>query len=445
MSLSPAPIPTTNPTPTDPNKVDPTLMEKISNIAKQLGGGLSAIAPPSAPQPGVMTQGRVGGPPAQVAQSAPSVSPSQQTNGVPGLPAAPQGGTGLGVSKAAMEHQYESVPTPSPTMTGFDFGSRAARTGAVAFGAIKNITDVVNKYKKQKDNQLAARAKYLTERLTVAIDRGDAETVNMILGGDEGPKNIKLLEKYGVGVPVELKKPEQAQGSRWIIAAQQSQAQQAQQSAAQAAALASSQQVANMQAPGPQGEAARNAGVSGRMLTAEEERKAASYDAGFEMSPVMSKQFDANQKLADREFMTTLYKSAVQEKQFSDELAARITAEKNDTEQSKLSREAQIKQWGIANNLDKLRLSFEEKRLKAVDKKEMNDAYKAMADGYTSQLNNIDDALVELEKAGKGDSELALAYQGLRKSTAQKFEKAKQFIDLSIVNDEVNKLYDLAK
>jgi hypothetical protein len=170
--------------------LSPAQQEQLKTVLE----GLKPLATPAAPgQPRVNIPGQVGGAPGQLVGQPAGVQPQ----GVLGLPTT--GGTATTGSAPPAR-----TPLPASQFVGTPLPQPAGPTtpgGATVYGAVQNITAVLNAHKEKEDQRLTRRAEVLTRSLQDAIDRRDAAAIDEILT----PANKAILKKAGIGEPPEIR------------------------------------------------------------------------------------------------------------------------------------------------------------------------------------------------------------------------------------------------
>jgi hypothetical protein len=344
--------------------------------------------------------------------------------------------------------QDEPVPIPGPSVPGgFEFSSRAARTGATVTGAIENLTKIVNTFKQRDQQKTAKRAEVLSRSLYDALERGDEETINEIL---TDKKNMKVLEKAGIGVPPEIKEveppsPEQQgvqQGLRFAIRAKAAPAAQAQQLKSQGDVVAQQQRLADLKAS----EAARRLAYQGSALSPEQVKQAEQWEAGFSMNPVQREVFNNEMRLKDKELGISVTKLNNDLQMWRGTDAFEKMKFGQTMEETKRVNSAQIRHWDTLADLERLRLELEKKRATSQDEAEIFKAYSALAEGYSSQLNTLRTQMTELMKADTPEATgLAQIYRQTETDIQSAVDNAKSIVDLYMAEKEMKKLLEESK
>ena len=170
--------------------LSPAQQEQLKTVLE----GLKPLATPAVSgQPRVSIPGQVGGPPGQLVGQPAGVQPQ----GVLGLPT--QGGAATTGSAPPTR-----TPLPSSPFVGTPLPQPAGPTtpgGSTVYGAVQNITAVLNAHKEKEEQKLTRRAEVLTRSLQDAIDRRDAAAIDEILT----PANKAILKKAGIGEPPEIR------------------------------------------------------------------------------------------------------------------------------------------------------------------------------------------------------------------------------------------------
>lgn len=465
--------------------VSPQLMEILRQVAAKAA---PVVQSQGMPRVGAAQPGRVGGPPPVVAPG-PPVAP-----GAPVQPGAPIGTT-MGVSGMQPGMQSRNaplpgtplpgnpdIPIPAPQTSGFAFQDKATARAATVHDAITNLVGVVNKYKQESSQKTERRAEVLTRSLYDAIDRGDNEAINELLSDS---KNLKTLEKAGIGVPPEIKKveappkaepptPEQ-QGvhkaaQQWAIRGKPTGQQQAQFNQGQVAQAATGQQVADVTAPGPAGVDARRAVATGTTMSPTEQHDAERWAAGVTMSPVMLQTFDAQQKqhaatlgmeyakinsqmesvlhstgasveVARLEAEAKKLESQNQTGIMSQELDVRKKEAEDKLAEAKLYRGAEISHWDMMKDLQEKRLDLEKQIRTARDKTTLFQGFKAMSDSVNKHLQTLTGEINAYNKLGtSAGREQAAKLQPLADSLSQNLRNISAMIENSQATDTMNSI-----
>jgi len=442
-------------------QVNPGLMQILHDLTSRVGKAFTSAGKQqeSSPAPGYVSPGRVGGAPQPLAGT---------PTGVPGIATTGQAPIASSSARAPgtpmPQNEFVGMPGPS-TPGGFEFGTRQGRNAATVTGVIENLTKVVNTYKQREAQKTERRAEVLTRSLYDALGRGDEGTINDILSD---AKNVKILEKAGIGVPPEIKKVEPPSAEQkgvqkavqWAIGAKatpQSQAQQIQGQAditkSQGNQLVQQQRLEDLQ-KSPE---ARRLESMGTTLTPEELKQHERWLAGFEMNPVMRESFTSDMRMKDRDLSMNMAKLVGDMNQFRETLAFQklsfgVGASQQQQqfgktlEETKRMNNAQVAHWDILANLEKERLNVEKARASGTDANEIFKAYSAMVEGYSAQLVNLRTQMTELLKTPYGSEEekgnLLSIYRKTEQDIMSSVDNAKSLVELHTANKEWQKIME---
>lgn len=297
-------------------QVNQGVLARLKAMMDQLKSGQTASAIPTGPTQ--ISAARPGGPPPKIAGPGMGGQPAE-TSGPGGM----RQPTVFGVPSSAAaapgspQPSNDYVPMPAPQMTpaGAAGAGRAGARSATLHDAVSNLTAVVDRYKKQSAQKTERRAEVLSRSLYDAINRGDQDTVDNILGGPDGAKNIKILEKAGIGVPPELKVEKQEPPTpektgvmkglqKYTINAKPSQAGQAQQNMARASNIGSEQVLKSAQ---ENPDFARSL-ATGTTLKPNEQQQADRIAAGLDVPAAISAKMSSEERIAGKQISTEIAK-----------------------------------------------------------------------------------------------------------------------------------------
>jgi hypothetical protein len=158
----------------NPKEAFMKILQSISAAAPSSGGGGGGGGS------SIISPGSVGGTPPQILGG-----------GAPRGMAAPTGG----VAPRA------GIPMPGGFSTGFSFPNKQARDAATVEGAIANVSQAIDSYKKNKEAKLAQTAQNDMAQVLAAAQSGDQRMLDLLIGqsgGKEAEKRLKRIEK-GLG------------------------------------------------------------------------------------------------------------------------------------------------------------------------------------------------------------------------------------------------------
>jgi len=368
--------------------LSPGQQEQLQKILK----GLSPLVTPAAPgQPRVSVPGQIGGAPGQLVGQPAGVQPK----GVLGLPTT--GGTATTGSAPPAR-----TPTASPEFVGTPLPQPAGPTtpgGATVYGAVQNITAVLNAHKERDEQKLQKKAELLTIALNDAITRRDTGAIDEILT----PANKAILKKAGIGEPPEIREttPEEKgvmSGLKHKIVTTPTAGEQAQSTKDQNALIAQQAAQAALQ---KDPKLAQAAGL-GTTLSGDEMQRQERIAAELELSPVATAKMSAQELADNKQFRLEYAKLHASidsdNKNRSYGLAMKQLEEKGRHEDAVLMRGLEKERLDIGYKYNKDRLDALDKVQAAKTKDESLKANKLLLDSTERYINASRDELSALRK-----------------------------------------------
>lgn len=249
------------------------LMQVLGPIMQRMGGQLGQGGTQS--QGPVVSPGRTGGAPPQLALPAGAQRPSMPYSG---------------------SDQVQAVgrpPTPMPqgAATGFEFSTKGGKRGATAYNLLSNLTETINKFTQRESDLRKKEAEYYAKEVFDAWNRGDMDAANAILAD---PKVQKIMKKFLGYVPFKkTQEPPPPEHAGVVSAAQKSitQGGSLQVKPGQAEALGSQVGALQQQLLNKPQEAYR--AMTGTTMSPEMQQQAEKIQSQLSVSPVMLAQMDS--------------------------------------------------------------------------------------------------------------------------------------------------------